>query len=165
MCCTTTYKAYTINTYSLRINSNLYYIYTDSKVELAWRYMSKLKIHNLENMEHCFNLAKKLCIKWVQGKEFSRELVQLQSGSHVIIYSTISVLYPLIDDDGIIQVGGWLKNAEVTYSQKHLYNIWLFLGALLSVTNCTKYVYVMPRRGNNYVTNYFNFWFPSKSSK
>lgn len=61
-------------------------------------------------------------IKWVQGRYFSKELTQLQSGKAVHKSSRLKDLDPMLDDEGVICVGGRLRRAAMA-SYKHPYLI------------------------------------------
>lgn len=58
-------------------------------------------------------------IKTVQEQEFCNEIRDLKNRRMVSKNSKIVSLYPFIDVDGLIRVGGRLRNAEVDYDQKH----------------------------------------------
>lgn len=58
-------------------------------------------------------------IKTVQGHELYREIGDLKNGQMVSKKSKIVSLYPFIDENGLLRVGGRLRNSEVEYDQKH----------------------------------------------
>jgi hypothetical protein len=67
-------------------------------------------------------LAGVFLIKWVQGRYFSTELLQLQSGKAVNKSSRLRDLDPILDSEGVICVGGRLRRAALL-SYKHPYII------------------------------------------
>ncbi|CAK9834538.1 hypothetical protein ANTRET_LOCUS11054 [Anthophora retusa] len=58
-------------------------------------------------------------IKNVQGRHFAKEYTNLLHGKQVHKQSKIFALTPFIDNEGIIRVGGRLKNSDISYNQKH----------------------------------------------
>jgi len=64
------------------------------------------------------NEAETRIIKVVQKSCFSRELIELANG-RPIKKSNIAALNPFLDKNGLIRVGGRLRMAELTFSQKH----------------------------------------------
>lgn len=89
----------------------------------VFKFISKLKTRrNLSRepikMVNCLEDATKLMTKWSQN-EFCHEIQELKTYGEVKGKSSIASLYPFLDDDGIIRVGGRLKNANVNVHQKH----------------------------------------------
>ena len=58
-------------------------------------------------------------IKLVQLHSFGMELRNLQNNKSLPSKSKIASLNPFTDEDGIIRVGGRLRNADISYSRKH----------------------------------------------
>jgi hypothetical protein len=56
-------------------------------------------------------------IKHEQGIYFRHELDNLKANDNV--KGTLNPLHPFLDDQGILRVGGRIKNANVSFSQKH----------------------------------------------
>lgn len=63
--------------------------------------------------------ALNVCIKHFQKEEFSDDLEELAKNNRVKNKSKLKSLNPLIDEDGILRVGGRIANAPVEYSIKH----------------------------------------------
>ncbi|XP_043246524.1 uncharacterized protein LOC122394039 [Amphibalanus amphitrite] len=70
---------------------------------------SRLQLIDLEEAENCV-------VRWVQEQSFPDELETLRNGKEV--KGALSKLNPFLSD-GILRVGGRLKNADVTLDQKH----------------------------------------------
>lgn len=68
----------------------------------------------------CQELSKAITtiIKLTQAQAFARELIDLQRQHSVSKSSKLISLNPFIDREGIIRVGGRLRNAEINYNQK-----------------------------------------------
>ncbi|XP_018406879.1 PREDICTED: uncharacterized protein LOC108782971 [Cyphomyrmex costatus] len=60
-----------------------------------------------------------ILIKIHQQGEFSDELRNLQRNQPIDSHSKIISLNPVIDQDGLLRVGGRLRNAPLSYAQKH----------------------------------------------
>ncbi|GFR15530.1 retrovirus-related Pol polyprotein from transposon 17.6 [Trichonephila clavata] len=93
---------------------------------LAWclRFISNAKLTSTERKFGALTtkeLEKGLvyCIKQVQVTNFASELKCLQSGKPLPANSRTLNLYPFIDNDGILRVGGRLKNANLKFCHKH----------------------------------------------
>ncbi|KAF9810008.1 hypothetical protein SFRURICE_012866 [Spodoptera frugiperda] len=54
------------------------------------------------------------CIKQIQGIEFNQEIKQLKSQGSVLKRSKLRNLCPIIDDNGILRVGGRIQQSQVT---------------------------------------------------
>ena len=63
--------------------------------------------------------ALKLLIKSAQLNSFQREIKQLQEQKSVDLRSSIIALAPFLDEDGLLRVGGRLRNSNLPYTQKH----------------------------------------------
>ncbi|XP_015435716.1 PREDICTED: uncharacterized protein LOC107191240 [Dufourea novaeangliae] len=72
----------------------------------------KLSIRDLE-------LAEDAILKMVQKSAFGQELVDLRLGNVVGTSSTVRCLNPVLDDKGLLRVGGRLSHAELRYEQQH----------------------------------------------
>lgn len=62
---------------------------------------------------------RKIWIKLVQESAFKQELMALRKGKPIDKSSKILCLHPRLEDDGILRVGGRLKEALVDYESKH----------------------------------------------
>lgn len=60
-----------------------------------------------------------ICIRQVQGEEYSEEIGRLKGGQSVKNTSTLKTLNPFIDKQHILRVGGRLRNANVDENLKH----------------------------------------------
>lgn len=58
-------------------------------------------------------------VKMCQSEVFGKDIHELNSHGKVNSNSKLLCLNPFLDDEGIIRVGGRLKNAQLSYSQKH----------------------------------------------
>ncbi|XP_011874449.1 PREDICTED: uncharacterized protein LOC105565671 [Vollenhovia emeryi] len=65
------------------------------------------------------NKALHLMVKLVQRQSFSEEYKELSRGKLVHSSSRIQSLNPYVDDEGIIRVGGRLKNADLPFDACH----------------------------------------------
>lgn len=63
--------------------------------------------------------AMNILIKLHQQEAFACELHHLQQNKPINSHSKILSLNPIIDQDGLLRVGGRLRNAPLSYSQKH----------------------------------------------
>ncbi|XP_053973204.1 uncharacterized protein LOC128873578 [Hylaeus volcanicus] len=57
-------------------------------------------------------------IKIIQAEQFDNEISQLKNGEH-IKNSRLANLSPFIDENSLVRVGGRLKNANISFAQKH----------------------------------------------
>lgn len=62
------------------------------------------------------NKVEKVVLRWVQEESFSSDLQQLKRGQPLSSKNPLISLTPFIDHEGLIRVGGRMKNAE---EQKH----------------------------------------------
>ncbi|XP_045498278.1 uncharacterized protein LOC123696250 [Colias croceus] len=62
-------------------------------------------------------------IKAIQYLEFSQEINDLNSLSRVDSKSKLLCLNPFLDEQGLLRVGGRLKNSNISYNMKHPYII------------------------------------------
>lgn len=62
-------------------------------------------------------------IKIIQKKAFNDEMHQISNGNEVKRSSKIRDLHPFMDKNGILRVGGRLKNAAMTISTKYYYQL------------------------------------------
>ena len=58
-------------------------------------------------------------VGFVQRKHFKEELKALQSKGAVMKKSSIYLLEPLLDEEGILRVGGRLRNAPLSEKARH----------------------------------------------
>ncbi|XP_067309102.1 uncharacterized protein [Pseudorasbora parva] len=66
-----------------------------------------------------FARAETTIIKCVQQEIFQEELKSLNNGEKISNQSTIKNLSPILDEEGLIRVGGRLSNANITKGEKH----------------------------------------------
>ncbi|XP_069965947.1 uncharacterized protein [Bactrocera oleae] len=64
-------------------------------------------------------LAKKTIIKIQQNLDFYDEIRQLKNNKVLDRKNKLSTLYPFVDEDGILRVGGRLQNSQICYDTKH----------------------------------------------
>ncbi|KAI8116952.1 hypothetical protein CVS40_11069 [Lucilia cuprina] len=64
-------------------------------------------------------LALKTIVKNIQEKHFSDDLKCLKSDKKLAKSSNLITLYPFVDNDGLIRVGGRLENSGLLYEAKH----------------------------------------------
>ncbi|CAJ0956272.1 unnamed protein product [Ranitomeya imitator] len=67
------------------------------------------------NMEN----AKNVIIRTIQRECYAKELDNLNKGQPVPRDSVLKKLYPIIDQDGLLRIGGHLQEAEVELGEKH----------------------------------------------
>jgi hypothetical protein len=58
-------------------------------------------------------------VKSIQKRSFAEEYHQLSTGGGIEKNSTIRNLSPFLDENGVIRVGGRIRNANLAYNQKH----------------------------------------------
>ena len=58
-------------------------------------------------------------IKLIQAQAFSKDIKNLKNSKNLDTRSKLLNLNPFLDHNGILRVGGRLKNAEISYAQKH----------------------------------------------
>lgn len=63
--------------------------------------------------------AHRFCVKSVQQIEFATDLADLKSSHEVSRKSSLIKLKPFLDDEGIIRVGGRLRNSVLPFNEKH----------------------------------------------
>ncbi|XP_061169486.1 uncharacterized protein LOC133178815 [Saccostrea echinata] len=66
-----------------------------------------------------FSATELLILKIVQKAVFGKEIQSLTSGKAVPNDSPLSSLYPYIDEEGVLRVGGRLKNANLGRNMEH----------------------------------------------
>ncbi len=66
-----------------------------------------------------FAQAETTIIKCVQQEIFQEELKSLYNGEKISSQSSIKSLNPILDEQGLIRVGGCLSNADMTNDEKH----------------------------------------------
>ncbi|GFT78884.1 integrase catalytic domain-containing protein [Trichonephila clavipes] len=62
--------------------------------------------------------AEQLLLKLVQREEFKVEMNGIQNSAMVPSNSRVKALNPFIDSEGILRVGGRLRNSDINYNQK-----------------------------------------------
>ncbi|GFU51376.1 integrase catalytic domain-containing protein [Trichonephila clavipes] len=62
--------------------------------------------------------AEQLLLKLVQKEEFKVEMNGIQNSAMVPSNSRVKTLNPFIDSEGILRVGGRLRNSDINYNQK-----------------------------------------------
>lgn len=65
------------------------------------------------------NLSLKTLLKLVQYQTFYEDINSLRNQKHVKTNSKISSVNPFLDKDGILRVGGRLKNSSLSFERKH----------------------------------------------
>ncbi|XP_043283141.1 uncharacterized protein [Venturia canescens] len=65
------------------------------------------------------NQAELKIVKLAQGAEFKQELQDLNDNHNIANSSKLKTLNPFVDEEGILRVGGRLKNAQLPYTQRH----------------------------------------------
>jgi hypothetical protein len=74
--------------------------------------LPKASVHDLEQ-------AKSTIMRWVQKDAFAEDLEKLAKQGCVDKHSPLAKLDPFLDDDGLIRVGGRLKESELDFCEKH----------------------------------------------
>lgn len=67
--------------------------------------------------------AIELWVKFEQNKAFSKEIESIKSGDALPAKSAITSLSLILDENGIMRVGGRIDKANLTYQKKHQYII------------------------------------------
>lgn len=90
------------------------------KIKRIIAYILKMrKTHRESSLVDRLRVAELVCVKYVQERSFKLEMLKLQSNQPIDSNSKILQLAPFLDDDGILRVGGRLKNANLNVDQKH----------------------------------------------
>jgi len=76
-------------------------------------------LHNAPLTVSEIDYAMTIIIRQVQSERFSREIQDLHSKHQVNHDSPLLTLYPFLDCEGLIRMGGRLRNAQVSYSRRH----------------------------------------------
>lgn len=63
--------------------------------------------------------AKQVLVKYTQESHFGKEIECLMKGQTLSKKSKILPLAPFLDKDGVLRVGGRLRNSDLPYNQKH----------------------------------------------
>lgn len=66
-----------------------------------------------------FKRSEQFVVKVVQNESFHREIEALASGKHIPRNSSILRLDPYLDDNGVLRVGGRLKNSNLPQTEKN----------------------------------------------
>ncbi|KAK9687798.1 hypothetical protein QE152_g35993 [Popillia japonica] len=61
----------------------------------------------------------RLLIKSAQGECFSADIHRLSTNRDINPQSSLKTLHPFLDSEGIVRVGGRLKNSQCTYDEMH----------------------------------------------
>ena len=93
------------------------------KRKVAWLLKIKQSLRSKTKLEPNLTLsdlnnAEKVIIAHVQRIFFAQEYSDIPKG-HVKCHSTLRKLNPIIDDEGIIRVGGRISRSNLTWSMKH----------------------------------------------
>ena len=88
------------------------------------RYVNNLRVHigpkNLGPLTSCeYNNAQKKLISSAQQQDFAEEFSCIQEQNPLPRKSKLAGLQPMIDQDGLIRVGGRLDKADLPYEFKH----------------------------------------------
>lgn len=104
-------------------------------LRLVCKKVKKAKLSNLENEVEESRLSEQLIILRRQEDYFAGEVTALHEGKGVSPQSSIYSLNPILDERGIIRVGGRLRNSPVPFDQQHpilipkgLHIAWLLAG-------------------------------------
>ncbi|XP_013161253.1 PREDICTED: uncharacterized protein LOC106113074 [Papilio xuthus] len=65
------------------------------------------------------NQTLEMCIKQVQGVEFEEEIKLILEGKAVLKKSVLHTLCPVLDQNGLLKVGGRIDKADVSYETRH----------------------------------------------
>ncbi|XP_055614898.1 uncharacterized protein LOC129761208 [Toxorhynchites rutilus septentrionalis] len=82
------------------------------------RKKSQLKLQEFLTV-HELKVAKETLVKCAQQEQFADELKTLKTNNMVSLKSSIKLLHPFLDENGIIRVGGRLQRSNETYITKH----------------------------------------------
>lgn len=96
------------------------------KVISLWRRFLKMRLPSNERKllpKHVtsdeMTQTLQLCIKQVQECDFAEEINSLKTRGSVANRSVLRTLYPFLDKNGILRVGGRLSQADVSYDQNY----------------------------------------------
>lgn len=79
----------------------------------------KTKRRNGRFTAHDLEGAEVAIVRWVQQREYEQEVLALTRGHEIPKRSHILRLSPILDERGLLRVGGRLENADVPYNAKH----------------------------------------------
>ena len=96
----------------LRVTAHCKGFIHNCKQQPAHHLTTPLTTHELQEVLTC-------CIKLVQGITYSKELRELSEQQEVAKTSNFKSLYPFIDQEGILLVGGRLQRAEIPFQTMH----------------------------------------------
>ncbi|XP_073820644.1 uncharacterized protein [Musca autumnalis] len=85
---------------------------------LQYKPDSKLRFSGFLRASELRNAPQKL-VKMSQYVDFPDEILQLQKGKSIHPNSRIAQLFPFLDDDGVLRVGGRLQKDKFQYDFKH----------------------------------------------
>ena len=83
---------------------------------------AKIKKENRKSSELSskeINNALKMCIRQAQDIEFAEEKRNLQKKMTVFEQSKIKSLHPMLDEDGVLKVGGRITQSTLDYEEMH----------------------------------------------
>ena len=78
----------------------------------SWARSGPLSTEELED-------AKKLVVREVQHRAFPREVAAMKRGAPISATSRLLPLSPVLDEDGLLRVGGRLANAPLHEAARH----------------------------------------------
>lgn len=96
----------------IRFTARLKRMAANARLSIIERQFSFITVPELKN-----SLA--YWVKSVQARHFGEDISCLASNEQLLSKSKLLSLNPTLDEDGILRVGGRLKNANINYNQKH----------------------------------------------
>ena len=82
-------------------------------------YLMKKSVDRKEVSVHDLKVAESCIIKFLQKKYFSGEIERIKLNQNLPKNSLLKRLSPILDEDGIVRVGGRLCNADLDFERKH----------------------------------------------
>ena len=119
MSCTTNVDIHPIDTLIEHYSS-----WTQLRKAVAWLLRakniirSKCNTANAKLSVHELKFAEIVIIKHVQAQFYSKELSDLKHGKHILNSSSLNDLCPMVNEDGLLCVGGRLMHANLSNSAK-----------------------------------------------
>lgn len=88
---------------------------------LCIRFINNCRKHNKQGPITVDELenATTILIRMAQMHAFPNEITQLSASKHISTKSKLLSLNPFIDKDGLLRVGGRIRNANISFNQKH----------------------------------------------
>lgn len=96
----------------IRFTARLKRMAANARLSLSERQFSFITASELQN-------ALNYWVKSVQSRHFGDDISRLASHQELLSKSKLLSLNPILDGDGILRVGGRLRNAKINYNQKH----------------------------------------------